>query len=114
MVMFAWFSTPENIPRTTLHSTMIPTAQNGWSGQNYTGFQNPVMDEAIDRVEVECGADAQNRHWTTIQQTYAEELPVLPLYFRANAFIMPRWLFGVTPTGHQYPSTLWIENWTVE
>jgi len=70
------------------------------------------MDEAIDRVEVECGAAEQKKHWTTIQQTYAEELPVLPLYFRANAFVMPRWLEGVTPTGHQYPSTLWIENWT--
>ena len=114
MAMFAWFSTPENIPRTTLHSSMIPTAENGWSGQNYTGFANPVMDEAIDRVEVECGAAAQTRHWTTIQQTYAEELPVLPLYFRANAFVMPQWLSGVTPTGHQYPSTLWIENWTAQ
>ncbi len=114
MAMFAWFSTPENIPRTTMHSSMIPTAENGWSGQNYTGFVNPVMDEAIDRVEVECGAEAQARHWTTIQQNYAEQLPVLPLYFRANAFVMPEWLSGVTPTGHQYPSTLWIENWKAE
>ncbi len=72
------------------------------------------MDEAIDRVEVECSDDAQTRHWTNIQQTYAEDLPVLPLYFRANAFIMPKWLKGVTPTGHQYPSTLWVENWTAE
>jgi peptide/nickel transport system substrate-binding protein len=114
MAMFAWFSTPENIPRTTMHSSMIPTAENGWSGQNYTGFANPVMDEAIDRVEVECGAEAQTRHWTTIQQNYAEQLPVLPLYFRANAFVMPDWLSGVTPTGHQYPSTLWVENWTAK
>lgn len=114
MAMFAWFSTPENIPRTTMHSSMIPTAENGWSGQNYTGFADPVMDEAIDRVEVECGAEAQARHWKTIQQTYADQLPVLPLYFRANAFVMPQWLSGVTPTGHQYPSTLWIENWTAQ
>jgi peptide/nickel transport system substrate-binding protein len=114
MAMFAWFSTPENVPRTTMHSSMIPTAENGWSGQNYTGFRNAVMDDAIDRVEVECSPADQTRHWTTIQQTYAEELPVLPLYFRANAFVMPKWLSGVTPTGHQYPSTLWIENWTAE
>lgn len=114
MAMFAWFSTPENIPRTTMHSSMIPTADNGWSGQNYTGFANPVMDEAIDRVEVECGPEAQTRNWNMIQQTYAEQLPVLPLYFRANAFVMPTWLSGVTPTGHQYPSTLWIENWKAE
>ncbi|MBO6785114.1 MAG: peptide ABC transporter substrate-binding protein [Alphaproteobacteria bacterium] len=114
MAMFAWFSSPQNVPRTTLHSTMIPTPENGWSGQNYTGYRSEVMDEAIDRVEVECSDADQTEHWTTIQQTYAEDLPVLPLYFRANAFIMPKWLKGVTPTGHQYPSTLWVENWTAE
>jgi peptide/nickel transport system substrate-binding protein len=114
MAMFAWFSSPQNVPRTTLHTTMIPTVENGWSGQNYTGYQSPEMDAAIDKVEVECGAEAQTRHWTTIQQIYAEDLPVLPLYFRANAFIMPKWLNGVTPTGHQYPSTLWVENWTAK
>lgn len=114
MAMFAWFSSPRNVPRTTLHSSMIPTPENGWSGQNYTGYRSTVMDEAIDKVEVECSDEAQTRHWTTIQQTYAEDLPVLPLYFRANAFVMPKWLKGVTPTGHQYPSTLWVENWTAE
>ncbi len=35
MAMFAWFSSPRNVPRTTLHSSMIPTPGNGWSGQNY-------------------------------------------------------------------------------
>src|SRR5690606_1557627 len=33
MAMFAWISAPENVPRTTQHSTMIPSAENGWSGQ---------------------------------------------------------------------------------
>jgi peptide/nickel transport system substrate-binding protein len=112
LAMFAWFSSPQNVPRTTLHSTMIPTQANGRSGQNYTGYTSPAMDEAIDKVEVECGAAEQAKWWRTIQTEYAENLPVLPLYFRANAFIMPKWLSGVTPTGHQYPSTLWIENWT--
>ena len=114
MAMFAWFSSPRNVPRTTLHSSMIPTVENGWSGQNYPGYRSAVMDEAIDKVEVECSDADQKRLWTTIQQTYAEDLPALPLYFRANAFIMPKWLHGVTPTGHQYPSTLWVENWTAK
>ena len=111
MAMFAWFSSPQNVPRGTLHSMETPTEKNSWSGQNYTGYASPTMDEAIDKVEVECGAAEQAKWWRTIQTEYAENLPVLPLYFRANAFIMPKWLSGVTPTGHQYPSTLWIENW---
>ena len=41
-------------------------------------------------------------------------LPVLPLYFRATPYVFPKWLKGVTPTGHQYPTTLWIEEWRAE
>ncbi len=113
MAMFAWVSSPENIPRTTLYSDMIPTEDNGWSGQNYTGYVNPDMDKALDRIQIECGADIQTALWQEIQTRYAEELPALPLYFRSNAFIIPKWLQGVTPTGHQNPSTLWVEDWTV-
>ena len=42
------------------------------------------------------------------------ELPALPLFFRADSYILPKWLKGVVPTGHQVPSTLWIETWTSE
>ena len=45
---------------------------------------------------------------------YAEELPALPLFFRADSYILPKWLKGVVPTGHQVPSTLWIETWRSE
>jgi len=114
LAMFAWFSSPQNVPRSNMHSSMIPTEANGWSGQNYTGYHSAEMDEAIDKVEVECGETEQAKWWRVIQTNYVENLPVLPLFFRSNAFVMPKWLSGVTPTGHQYPSTLWIETWTAQ
>ena len=113
MAMFAWFSSPENIPRTTLHSDQVPTEANGFSGQNYTGYSNPEMDETLEALRVQCGDTEQDALWQRLQEMYAEDLPVLPLYFRANAYILPRWLDGVTPTGHLNPSSLWVENWTV-
>jgi peptide/nickel transport system substrate-binding protein len=114
MAMFAWISSPENIPRSTLHSDEIPTAENGWAGQNNTGFNNPEMDKTIDDMEVVCEPQANQALWNRMQSLYAEELPVIPLYFRANAFILPKWLNGVVPTGHQYPTSLWVENWSAE
>jgi len=114
MAMFAWISSPENIPRTTLHSDEIPTADNGWAGQNYTGFANKEMDKVIDDLEVVCEEEANRTLWNRMQTLYAEELPVIPLYFRANAFILPKWLKGVVPTGHQYPTSLWVETWSAE
>ena len=112
MAMFAWISAPENVPRTTLHSTHIPTKENNYTGQNYTGYVNPEMDRLIDRVEVELDRDKRKAIWADIQRIYATDLPALPLYFRADAFILPKWLKGVRPTGHQYPSSLEIEKWT--
>ena len=111
MAMFAWVSSPENVPRTTQHSTMIPTAENNWSGQNYPGFRNARVDELIDKIEVELDRETRRGMWLELQQIYVEELPALPLFFRANAYIMPKWLKGLNPTGHQYPTTLWVEEW---
>ena len=52
LVLFAFLSSPENVPFTTLHSTMIPTKENGGAGQNYGGFKNPAFDDLIDCLEV--------------------------------------------------------------
>jgi peptide/nickel transport system substrate-binding protein len=114
MALFAWYSAPENVPRTTLHSTQIPSEKNNWSGQNYTGYVNPRMDELIDAIEVELDRPKRVALWRELQQLYAEELPALPLFFRADAFILPNALKGVEPTGHQDPTTLWIEQWRWE
>jgi len=111
MGMYAWMSAPENVPRTTQHSSMIPTADNGWSGQNYPGYVNPKADRLIESIEVELDRTARAGMWGELQRLYMEELPALPLYFRSEAHVMPKWLHGVVPTGHQYPVTLWVEDW---
>ena len=113
LAMYAWISSPESVPRTALHSAHIPNRGNNFAGQNYTGFKNAEMDELIDRIEVELDRETRRRLWRRLQQIYAEELPVIPLYFRANPYILPRWLTGVEPTGHQGLTTLWVENWGV-
>jgi peptide/nickel transport system substrate-binding protein len=109
--MFAWLSAPESVPRTTLRSDQIPTEENAWSGQNYTGFRNAEMDALIDRIEVELDRAKRKELWSRLQRLYVEELPVIPLYWRAEAFILPKWLTGVRPTGHLVTTTTWIEDW---
>ena len=53
MAMYAWISSPENVPRSILHSSEIPSEANGFVGQNATGFTNPEMDRLIDALEIE-------------------------------------------------------------
>ena len=111
MAMYAWLSSPESVPRTTLHSEMIPTLENNWAGQNVMGFVNPEMDALIEQTETELDREVRRGLWRRMQQIYAEELPVLPLYFGAQAYILPPWLKGIEPTGHQESTTLWVERW---
>ncbi len=111
MAMYAWISAPEDVPRSTLHSKEIPDATNGFAGQNTPGFKSAEMDRLIDVLEIELDPDKRKTLWAEAQRLYATELPSLPLFFRSDTFILPKWLSGVGPTGNQYPSTLWITDW---
>jgi len=112
MAMFAWVSAPEPVPRTVLHSSEISTPENNFAGQNYTGYANPEMDELIEAIELELDEAARMDLWKRVQQIYARDLPVLPLYFRTNVHVMPTWLEGLRPTGHIITTTNWVEDWT--
>ncbi|NKE47958.1 peptide ABC transporter substrate-binding protein [Roseomonas frigidaquae] len=111
--LFAWISSPENVPRTTLHSAEIPTAERNWSGQNYTGFRNTEMDALLEALPIELDRERRRALWHRLQAIYAEELPAIPLWFRSDAHVWPLWLEGVRPTGHLNASSNWVEQWRV-
>jgi len=114
LAMFAWVQSPGGVPLTILKSTEIPSAANGWSGQNYSGYRNADMDKALDNAERELDTQKRRAFFADIQRLYAEDLPVLPLFFRVDPFVIPKQLKGVVPTGHLNSSTLWIEQWRWE
>jgi len=114
LAMYAWSSAVNTSPRRTLGSDNIPTEANGWGGANYIAFSNPRMDELITLAEAEIDTAKRKVIWQEMQRIYAEELPVLPLFFRAEPHVVPKWLRGYAPTGHGDWSSFWSENWRVE
>ena len=114
LAMYAWVQQPEGVPRSLLHSKEIPSAGNGWSGQNYPGYRNPAMDAALDAAERELDPARRRTLFADIQRIHAEDLPVLPLFFRVDPFVIPRPLKGIVPTGTSNSSTLWVEQWRWE
>ena len=112
--MYAWVQRPEGVPRSSLHSKEIPSAANGWSGQNYPGYANPEMDAALDAAERELDVVKRRALFAEIQKLAADDLPSLPLFFRVDPFVIPKPLKGVTPTGTLNSSTLWVEQWRWE
>lgn len=111
LALYSWYGTPDQVPRSTLHSAHIPTAENNYSGQNFTGYADPRMDKVIEALESELDKTKRKALWGDLQALYASELPALPLFFNTSSFIIPSWLTGLEPTGHDAPTSLWVENW---
>lgn len=114
MAMYAWVSSPENNPRSTLHSSSISSEKNGWSGQNYPGWNNPKVDKLIEDLEVEFDAKKRLNLAHEIMRLYTEEVPVIPLYYRADVNVTPKGMTGIKLTGHQFSETNHVENWNVK
>jgi len=114
LAMFAWSGSVGGSPRQILYSTQIPSAANNWGGTDYSGYHDAHMDADIDAMERELDPAKQASIWADMQRLYAEQLPVLPLFFGSEAYVWPHWLHGVTPTGHNQPTTLWAETWTAD
>ena len=69
------------------------------------------MDADIAALEGELDPAKQKALWADMQRLYADALPALPLFFRAEAHVTPLWLQGYTPTGHADTSSTFAENW---
>ena len=65
----------------------------------------------IEQLETSLTLEERLPLWRQLQEVQIQEAFSLPLMFRANAFILPKWLEGVRPIGHFHSSTLWIEEW---
>ena len=112
MGMYGWSSTVSESPRRTLSSTEIPTAANGYGGANYPGFKNAEMDADIGKVESELDPAKAKADWAEMQKIYVDQTPVIPLFFRAEPHIVPKWLKGYAPLGNGYAVGIFAENWT--
>ncbi len=114
MVMYAWSSAVNESPRKTLFSNQTPSAANNYGGANYIGMADPKLDADIAASEQELDPAKAKPIWAEMQKIYADQVRVLPLFFRAEPYVLPKWLKGFTPTGHGDYSPLWSENWRAE
>lgn len=113
LVQLAWTSNPEAPPSDTLSTSGIPTAANNYAGANYTHFSKPAMDKLIDETKRELDPPKRKPLWIEMQKIYAEELPVLPLFFRADVYVVPKWLTGVLRPGKLPAAYFGVETWAV-
>ncbi|SDR63242.1 peptide/nickel transport system substrate-binding protein [Rhizobiales bacterium GAS113] len=114
MVMYASTFGVTESPRRNYSSFGIPTEANSFGGSNYSGISIPRLDELVLQSEKELDPEKQIGLWAEMQTIYATVLPHVPLFFRAEPHINPKWLKGYVTTGHSDLAPLWAEYWRAE
>ncbi len=114
LAMYAWISSPQSTPKSTLHTESIPEESNSYSGQNTPGWSNPRVDSLIDSMEDELNADVRREHIHGVLYEYTNDVPVIPLYYRANISVTPINLEGYHLTSHQFSSSHHVEYWNLK
>lgn len=111
MALYAWVSSPNEIQKMALHSAMIPSEQNAWSGTNRTGWTNKKVDQWLEQAETEFNPKKRVAIMKNVLKAFSEELPILPLFFRGNNSVAPKDLKNYRISGHNFTEFLEIENW---
>jgi len=99
MAMYAWVQKPTEDGETLFTTDNIPSAQNAYNGQNFPGFSNPEMDRLLHAIPTELDQAKRAAMLRRTQAILAEELPVLPLYFRADVTVVKNGFQNWKPTG---------------
>jgi peptide/nickel transport system substrate-binding protein len=114
MAMYAWTSSPESSPRPNFHSSQIQTEKNGWSGQNNMAWSNPKVDEILDQIDVEFNFKKRVSLAHQFLKYYTDEVPVIPLYYRADTAVTQKNIKNFNLMGHQFAESNEVENWIIE
>ncbi|MFN7901953.1 MAG: peptide ABC transporter substrate-binding protein [Holosporales bacterium] len=112
-ILFAIASAPGAQLGSLWHSNQIPSQDNAFTGQNYSGYRNNSMDTLLDSLEGTQSLGYRQQLRRNIQQIYADDLPSIPLFFRPARYLFPENSLGIPTTGHQFPSSLWVEEWRI-
>ncbi len=87
---------------------MVPTKENNYQGQNIGGWRNDEFDRLTSQAVLEFDEAKRKQLFARAQEIWAEELPALPLYFRANPYVVRKGLVNYVASayagGFGYPA----------
>jgi peptide/nickel transport system substrate-binding protein len=77
---------------------VYPTFAMGWGGANAPGYNNPTFDQACNTVMTNLpDSDFVGDATRELQTIFADDLPILPLFFRQEVIIFDPALTGLQP-----------------
>ncbi|CUX06871.1 ABC-type dipeptide transport system, periplasmic component [Agrobacterium fabacearum S56] len=110
LIMSSIDFSPSVSPRIALGSDTVPKPENNFVGNNFSAYASPEMDKAISQLEVALDPQATKDGWAEVQKIFAEDLPMLPLYFYPRAYVAVPDLVNFRQ-GTLDPLQIWAEEW---
>jgi peptide/nickel transport system substrate-binding protein len=115
IAMFAWGGDPLDPGGYTIfHSSQIPSEENNWQGQNYTGISDPELDEAIKTATTEIDPDVRKKAYQKAQERITALIPQVPLNWWTDIYTpkanlaMAGFDYSISSSiGYTYNSELW-------
>lgn len=82
--LYSWVSGADPDNSMLWNSKFIPSASNGYSGNNYSGLRNAEVDKLTQEAIMTVDLEKRKNLYYRLQELLAEICPVVPLYYRAN------------------------------
>ncbi|WP_022798601.1 peptide ABC transporter substrate-binding protein [Thermus islandicus] len=94
----------------------VPTKENNYQGRNIGGWRNDEFDRLTSQAVLEFDEAKRKQLFARAQEIWAEELPALPLYFRANPYVVRKGLVNYVASAYSgsfgYPGwNAWEIGW---
>ncbi len=111
LLLYALVYSPISDGESGWTSKNIPSAKNNWQGQNTTGWRNSEIDVIDSQVPVTLEEEKRKELLKKEQVIWVEELPALPLFWRADVTVIRKGIENWKPTGTSTPVTWNVEYW---
>jgi peptide/nickel transport system substrate-binding protein len=86
--MYSWVLGFDPDDTSFWNSKSIPSASNGYIGQNYPGWRNTEVDNATTQGQRLVESKDRAYYYFRIQELLASEVPVVPLYIRSTISVV--------------------------
>lgn len=102
---------PSASPRISLGSGSIPSQANLFVGNNFSGYRSAAMDAALTRYDNSLTPTEVKGAWGDVQRNFSDDLPMLPLYFYARAYVTSPDVRNFRQSTYD-PLVIWAQEWT--
>jgi peptide/nickel transport system substrate-binding protein len=82
-----------------IHTNLLATDANRWSGRNFQGYSNPRVDGLIDRLIVTLDEGEQLELHRQLLHETTNDVALMPIFWQVDPVLLARGVKGVTYNG---------------